>query len=42
MENTPDEATVDRDDQVENVNAKNKRKFKDVMKQLFSSKKKWV
>ena len=40
MENTPDEATVDRDDQVENVSAKNKRKFKDVMKQLFSSKKK--
>lgn len=39
MENTPDEVTVDKDDHVDDVSVKNKRKFKDVMKQLFSSKK---
>ena len=40
MENTPDEVSVERDDHVDDVSVKNKRKFKDVMKQLFSSKKK--
>ena len=41
MENTPDQVTVDRDDHADDVaGVKNKRKFKDVMKQLFSSKKK--
>ena len=40
MENTPDKVTVDRDDHADDVGVKNKRKFKDVMKQLFSSKKK--
>ncbi|XP_027039924.1 uncharacterized protein LOC113668239 isoform X5 [Pocillopora damicornis] len=40
MENTPDEVSEERDDQVDDVNVKNKRRFKDVMKQFFSSKKK--
>ena len=40
MESTPDEVTVDKDDHVDDATIKNKRKFKDVMKQLFSSKKK--
>lgn len=40
MENTQDEVSVERDDQVDDVSVKNKRRFKDVMKQFFSSKKK--
>lgn len=40
MENTQDELSVERDDQVDDVSVKNKRRFKDVMKQFFSSKKK--
>ncbi|XP_078349665.1 uncharacterized protein LOC144634547 isoform X3 [Oculina patagonica] len=40
MENTPDEVSVERDDNVDEVSVKNKRKFKDVVKQFFSSKKK--
>lgn len=40
MENNNDEETVDRDeDRVDDAGVKNKRKFKDVMKQLFFKKK---
>ena len=40
MENTPDEVSVEIDDHVDDVSVKHKRKFKDVMKQFFSPKKK--
>lgn len=40
MENTPDEGSVEIDNHVDDVSVKQKRKFKDVMKQFFSPKKK--
>ena len=43
MENADNEAAIEKDDHVDDgVGVKNKRKFKDVVKQLFFSKKKWV
>lgn len=40
MENTPDDVSVEREDHVDDASVKNKRKFKEVVKQFFSSKKK--
>jgi len=40
MENTPNEGSVQIDNHVDDVSVKQKRKFKDVMKQFFSPKKK--
>lgn len=40
MENTPNEGSVEIDNHVDDVSVKQKRKFKDVMKQFFSPKKK--